>query len=306
MVDKMQKQINGLIVINKEKGMTSFDVVAKLRKIFQTKKVGHAGTLDPSVEGVLVVALGKATKLIEELQARPKTYIGEITLGFATETEDLDGQVIEEKYLDHKLDDQLVDETIASFLGEQTQTPPIYSAVKVKGKRLYEYARQGETVDIPSRTIFVYDYKRTSETKFLSGKMSWDFEATVSKGTYIRTLISDTGKRLNYPATMTYLKRIKGSGFSLDDAFRLDELKEMTEAELLEALIPIEKILVENQRLDVLDEDDWFKIKNGRKMHFSVASKQDLNIYRNDELKAVYQYREDESCWAVKYMFAND
>lgn len=298
--------MNGLIVINKQKGMTSFDVVAKLRKIFQTKKIGHAGTLDPSVEGVLVVAIGKATKLIEELQTRPKTYIGEITLGFSTETEDLDGKIIEEKPLEKQIADETIDNAIASFLGKQIQTPPIYSAVKVKGKRLYEYARNGQTVEIPSREIFVYDYQRTSEANFNDAKMSWDFQATVSKGTYIRTLISDTGKKLGYPATMTYLKRTEGSGFSLSDAVSLDELKQLTETELMSMLLPIENVLNDNQRLDIEDDDDWFKIKNGRKMQFDCAHDKDLNIYRNDELKVVYQYCEDEELWKVKYMFAND
>ncbi len=158
--------MDGIIPINKERGMTSHDVVAKVRGILRTKKVGHSGTLDPSVDGVLPVCVGRATKVVDYLMRFGKTYQGSITLGLATTTEDLDGEVVERHPLSKPLTDAQIDAALKQMTGELTQIPPMYSAVKVNGRKLYEYARAGETVERPKRKIQVYQFKQIRPTEF--------------------------------------------------------------------------------------------------------------------------------------------
>ncbi|MDR3190644.1 MAG: tRNA pseudouridine(55) synthase TruB, partial [Lactobacillaceae bacterium] len=193
--------MDGILPVYKPTGMTSHDVVFKLRKILHMKKIGHAGTLDPSVDGVLPIALGRATKAIEFLQATGKIYHGEITLGFATTTEDLDGEEVERVHLTQGFSDAQILAAMQSLTGEIIQIPPMYSAVKVNGRRLYEYARAGETVERPQREATIYRFERTSPTEYLPdlGEQKFTFTAEVSKGTYIRTLAVDLGRALGVP-----------------------------------------------------------------------------------------------------------
>ncbi|WP_317286472.1 tRNA pseudouridine(55) synthase TruB [Leuconostoc mesenteroides] len=295
--------VDGLLVINKSRGMTSFDVVSRVRRIIGQKKVGHAGTLDPNVDGVLVVALGKATKLIDELQTRPKSYIGEITLGFSTETEDLDGEIVDQLDIVTPFSDQKIDQAIQQLNGEITQRPPMYSAVKVNGKRLYEYARNGETVERPVRKAVIHDFKRTSGIKFIDGKQVFKFEATVSKGTYIRTLAVDTGKIIGIPATMTQLTRTMGSGFKISEARDLDFLSTLSYEEVLKQVIPIREVL--KWPTKNLSENEWFAVKNGQKISSWPANDSYLQLYYQNKLKAVYQYDEIEQLWRSRYVFDN-
>lgn len=302
----MQKNnpVDGVIVVNKPKGVTSFDVVAKVRRAVGQKKVGHAGTLDPNVDGVLVVALGKATKLIDELQSRPKRYIGEITLGFATETEDLDGAIVAQQPITTPFADEKIDQAMQQLTGEIQQIPPMFSAVKVAGKRLYEYARAGETVERPVRDATIYDFNRTSAVRFSQQQQIFDFEATVSKGTYIRTLAVDTGKQLGIPATMTRLTRTMGSGMTLSQAIDLDILTVMDREEVLELVIPIQALLTWPTK--ALTDDEWFAVKNGQKMTNWPAGETYLQLTYQGELKAVYAYQTAEQHWRSRYVFTNE
>ncbi|WP_312981839.1 tRNA pseudouridine(55) synthase TruB [Leuconostoc falkenbergense] len=298
-----KQMIDGVLVVDKPRGVTSFDVVRQVRRLFGQKKVGHAGTLDPSVAGVLVVALGKATKLIDELQTRPKRYIGEITLGFATETEDLDGAVIARKTIDTPIATTTIDAAIKALNGAIKQIPPMYSAVKVNGRRLYDYARAGETVTRPERDAMIYDFHRTSDVNFENNVQKFNFEATVSKGTYIRTLASDTGKALDIPATMTSLTRTMGSGFTLSQAHDLTEVEKLAPDDLLQIIVPIKDILT--WPTHILSDDEWFAVKNGQKIARWEPSTNFKQLYYNDKLKAVYQYDNSEQVWRSRYVFDN-
>ncbi|MGL6058328.1 MAG: tRNA pseudouridine(55) synthase TruB [Culicoidibacterales bacterium] len=220
--------MNGILVVNKDKGMTSHDVVFKLRKILQTKKVGHAGTLDPEVDGVLVVCVGAATKVSQFMMAGTKTYRGEVTIGFSTETEDAHGATIETKAVEvNQWTAADIDAVCASLVGRITQIPPMYSAVKVKGKKLYEYARAGQSVERPSREVDVFSLEWEPETLvFVDGTMKFSFTVTSSKGLYVRTLAVQMGEALGYPAHMSNLRRLGSGVFTLDQAQTLAEITE--------------------------------------------------------------------------------
>ena len=190
-----------ILVINKEKGCTSFDVVNEISHLFGIKKVGHTGTLDPMATGVLLVAVGKATKIIELLTAEDKEYIAGVKLGIKTDTYDITGEVLKEKEVGENLP---IEEVLQSFQKTYLQEVPIYSAVKVKGKKLYEYARKKEEVDLPKKEVTIKKIKLLEKKKD-----SFTFQALVTKGCYIRSLINDIGEELNTYATMASLERIK-------------------------------------------------------------------------------------------------
>ncbi|MFC4760425.1 tRNA pseudouridine(55) synthase TruB [Fructobacillus durionis] len=301
---KQASTLTGLLVVNKPKGMTSFGVVARLRRVSGQKKIGHAGTLDPNVDGVLVVALGKATKLIDLLQTRPKTYQGTVTFGYATESQDADGEVVEKKPLDEGLDEAELQSAFQSLEGDIIQIPPIYSAVKVNGRRLYEYARAGQEVELPRREATIYEFKPTSALRWEEGQpyQSIDFEARVSKGTYIRTLAYDLGKSLGLPATMTSLTRTAGSGFSLDQAVDLDKLMEMSEEEVEKQLLPIADVL-DYERKDLTDEE-YFAVSHGQKISKWPKNESGYyQLYYDQKLIAVYFYSDEDELWRSRYQF---
>lgn len=301
---KQTSNLNGLLVVNKPKNMTSFGVVARLRRISGQRKIGHAGTLDPNVDGVLVVALGKATKLIDLLQSRPKTYTGTVTFGFATESQDADGAVVLKEPLTEAIDGEKIAAAFQSLEGDIIQIPPIYSAVKVKGKRLYEYARAGEMVELPERAATIYHFKPTSSLRWVANQpyQAIDFEATVSKGTYIRTLAYDLGQKLGLPATMTSLTRQSGSGFSIDEATDLAELMTLDESGIEKKLKPIADVLPYERRELTDEEFTW--AKNGRKIS-SWPKNQDgyYQLYYQGKLVAVYAYSDEEALWRSRYYF---
>ncbi|AIM64027.1 tRNA pseudouridine synthase B [Weissella ceti] len=228
--------MDGILPVYKETGMTSHDVVFKLRKILHTKKIGHAGTLDPSVDGVLPIAIGKATKTIEFLQMGGKTYTGSVTFGFSTTTEDLDGEIVSYDPLKTPFTEDKIAAAMADLEGDIIQIPPMFSAVKVNGRRLYDYARAGETVERPKRQATIFHFKRTSEILFdeEKGLQTFNFEAKVSKGTYIRTLAVDLGEALGVPAVMSQLTRQSAGGFELAESHSLADIAEkMAEEETL-------------------------------------------------------------------------
>lgn len=257
--------MDGILPLWKEKGMTSFDCVYKVRKILKTKKVGHSGTLDPEVDGVLPICVGKATKVVENLHEANKVYQGEITLGFSTETEDAHGKVVATTPIETPFSVQEINEKMQSFIREITQIPPMYSAVKVNGKRLYEYARAGEEVERPIRKATIYDFKRISEPVYNSETktQSWKFEVSCSKGTYVRTLSVDLGKALGVEAHMSQLTRVKSGPFHSDDCITLEQLNELAQNDRAqEALKPVDLVFEDYPRID-LTEDEYIRFKNG-------------------------------------------
>ncbi|QNL43164.1 tRNA pseudouridine(55) synthase TruB [Streptococcus sp. NSJ-72] len=232
--------MDGIINLKKEAGMTSHDAVFKLRKILQTKKIGHGGTLDPDVVGVLPIAVGKATRLVEFMQDEGKIYEGEVTLGFSTTTEDASGEVLAKTPVLAPLDAKLVDEAIASLTGLITQIPPMYSAVKVNGRKLYEYARTGEAVEKPKRQVAIYSFERTSPISYENQTARFNFRVRCGKGTYIRTLAVDFGVKLGYASHMSQLTRTSAAGMLLEEALTLDEIAEQVTVGDFSFLQPLE------------------------------------------------------------------
>lgn len=217
--------MEGILPLWKPKGMTSHDCVFKLRKILKTKKVGHTGTLDPDVTGVLPICIGRATKVAEYLTESGKAYEGEVTLGIATATEDASGEAVEVKKADAPVSREAVLSVLKDLTGTITQTPPMFSAVKVNGKRLYEYARAGIEVERPSRQVTIYSLELLDDrTEFGGEHPSFRFRASCSKGTYIRTLAVEIGARLGYPAHMSDLVRIESAGYTQEECLTLEEV----------------------------------------------------------------------------------
>lgn len=216
--------MNGLLVINKQQGVTSHDVVNDIRHIFKTKQVGHLGTLDPLATGVLVICIGDATKLVQFLENVNKEYECEVTLGIETNSYDITGEVVKTENIT-SLNEKEIDDALASFLGKSMQLPPIYSAIKKNGKKLYEYARKNQDVEISPREIEVSTIKRISDVIYSDNTAKFSFKVTVSKGTYIRSLCHDLGVKLNVPATMSGLRRTRNGEFDLQNSFTIDEVR---------------------------------------------------------------------------------
>lgn len=258
--------MDGFINVYKEEGQTSHDVVNKIRKIFETRKVGHTGTLDPNATGVLPIAVNNATKVIEYMENDDKTYIAELTLGIITDTEDIWGSILEEKTV--SVDKNEIEMAVKSFVGKQKQVPPMYSALKVNGKKLYELAREGKTIERVPRDIEIFNIENI---KINRNKVS--FEVHCSKGTYIRTLCKDIGEKLGCGATMSALKRVQAGKFTIDTAVTLEELLENKEKYLLDLEIPL-------NRFDIISLND----EEGRKYINGIR----LRTERKDGLYRVY------------------
>lgn len=252
---------NGILNINKPEGWTSQDVVAKLRGRLHIRRVGHTGTLDPMATGVLPVCFGKATRIIEYYDDDFKTYEAEMKLGMVTDTLDSTGTVLETKPVDVSEEDVI--QTIDSFRGWITQIPPKYSALKVNGKPLYKYAREGVEVEIKSRKIYVADIQpvevNLGENRIL-------FRVTCSKGTYIRTICDDIGKKLGCGGTMTALQRTQSGCFRVEDARTLPEILEMTDEELERCVIPMDETLVHLGRIELKSMESVPFYYNGREI----------------------------------------
>lgn len=268
--------MNGVILVNKEKGKTSRDVVNDISHILKTKKVGHTGTLDPIATGVLVITVGRYTKLTEVLTSTYKEYIAEFKLGVLTDTLDITGVVLKNEEVHIK--DADIRSAVLSFKKSYMQEVPIYSSVKINGKKLYEYARKGEEVNLPSRNV---DIKEIEVLSINNGIIK--IKTLVSKGTYIRSLIRDIGGSLGVPATMTSLVRTKQGKFSIEDTFNVDDIKNNNYK-----MLTIEDVM----DVEVIDasEEVYFKISNGVKMP-SIYNKEfvlfkyngkEISLYRKD------------------------
>ena len=235
--------MNGLLIINKQKGFTSHDVVNVIRKKLNTKKVGHTGTLDPNATGVLPILVGKATKISKYLIEHDKTYIATIKLGEKTDTGDSEGQVIETKKVSENLEKEEIEQALTDFLGKQKQLPPMYSAIKINGKKLYEYAREGQEVKVEPRDIEIYKIKLL---EYKNNKIK--FEVECSKGTYIRTLCEDIANKLGTLGYMEELQRTKVNNFDIKDAISLEYLDKVT---IKEKIISIEEIFKDKPNIDL-------------------------------------------------------
>lgn len=233
--------MDGILIINKPKGYTSHDVISKMRNILKIKQIGHVGTLDPNATGVLVLLIGKATKVSKYLMEHDKEYIAEITLGEQKSTGDVEGETINKKEVNKKLlTTENVKEKLQLFLGKQFQKPPIYSSIKVNGKKLYEYARNGETVEIPVREIEIYSINLL---EIVENKIK--FEVRCSKGTYIRTLCEDIANKLDTVGYMSNLTRTQVDKFNIEQALTIDEI-EADKKCVSEKLISIENAFKDN------------------------------------------------------------
>ncbi|MGP7817462.1 tRNA pseudouridine(55) synthase TruB [Niallia sp. 01092] len=234
--------MEGILPLWKPKGMTSHDCVFKLRKILRMKRIGHTGTLDPDVTGVLPICLGRATKVAEYITDAGKTYEGEVTLGYSTTTEDSSGEIVQQQKVTETITREMVEGVFQSLTGVIKQTPPMYSAVKVNGKRLYEYARKGIEVDRPTREVTIYSLRLLEDWDNLKGdQVSFRFTVDCSKGTYIRTLAVMIGEKLGLPAHMSDLIRTRSATMTKTDCLTFAEIEEkMADGSLQGSLLPIE------------------------------------------------------------------
>ena len=270
--------MNGVINIFKNTGMTSFDVVAIVRRVAKMKKVGHTGTLDPAASGVLPVCLGKATKIIDYIMENKKVYRVNLKLGMVTDTYDLEGEVLREEDASHITKDEILN-CINSFLGTIDQVPPMYSALKQNGVRLYELARQGIEVHREARKITIYSIENIK----IESNDNIQMDVCCSKGTYIRSLCYDIGEKLNVGATMTALERIQNGTFTKEEAINIEDLTE----ELLEKhIISIEKALDSFEKITV-NEKFGKLLRNGVKVF-------DNRMYSEEvEFNKLYRVYED-------------
>lgn len=265
--------MDGVIIINKQKNFTSHDVVNVIRKKLNIKKVGHTGTLDPNATGVLPILVGKATKISKYLIEHDKTYIATIKLGEKTDTGDNEGQVIEEKLVPTDLKKEDINNVLQIFWGKQKQVPPMYSAIKINGKKLYEYAREGKEVKIEAREIEIY---KIQLLEYKNSKIK--FEVECSKGTYIRTLCEDIAKKLGTVGYMEELQRTKVNNFKIGDSVLLDDI---TLENVEEDLIKIEEVFKEKDKIE-LDNKKLELFLNGVKLTYDLP-KDIYRIYNNKQ-----------------------
>ncbi|MED4701013.1 tRNA pseudouridine(55) synthase TruB [Lysinibacillus capsici] len=284
--------MNGILPLWKERGMTSHDCVFKLRKILRTKKVGHTGTLDPGVEGVLPICIGQATRIAEYLTDAGKIYEAIISIGRTTTTEDAEGETVEEDLTIKNFSREQLLEVLASLTGVIEQTPPMFSAVKVNGKRLYEYARKGESVERPTRQVTIYNLELLDELAHYEGQeITFPVRIACSKGTYIRTLAVQIGEALGYPAHMKELVRTASGTFTQDNCFTLAQVAELMETEqVASCILPVEYALADYPYIEITNANEK-EIFNGQVLPAdALLNSHDKIVYGiNGKAVAVYQ-----------------
>lgn len=298
---------HGIINVYKEKGFTSHDVVAKLRGICKQKKIGHTGTLDPDAVGVLPVCLGSATRLCDMLTDKDKEYIAVFRLGITTDTQDISGRVLEEREV--TVSEEETVKAIKSFQGELLQVPPMYSALKVNGKRLYELAREGKEIERAARPVTVY------EIEVLEKNMpEFTIRVKCSKGTYIRTLCHDIGQKLQCGAAMISLVRTKAGCFEIEKSYTLLQLQELSdEGKLNEAIVPVEKMF-ENLPAVMVKESSYKALVNGNQLKASgltgmpdgedVTSYEEMRVYNHEgRFFGIYRYDKNRKLFCPVRLF---
>lgn len=287
--------MDGIVLINKEKNCTSRDVVNQVSKILKTKKIGHTGTLDPIATGVLVLCIGKATKLVEVITSYDKEYEAEVILGIKTDTGDITGKILKEQRT--IISKENIEECLKKMIGTYNQTVPIYSAVKINGKKLYEYARNNEEIELPKRKVTIKELKLISDITYEKEKTKFKIKCHVSKGTYIRSLIEDIATNLNTIGTMENLKRTKQGNFQIANANTIKDIENNKFK-----IYPIEEILEKFYKIEMTD-DLYFKIKNGSIIknnynHDIVA------FTKNNKIVAIYkEYSKDKTLLKPWKMF---
>ena len=294
-------EYQGIIVIRKEKGFTSHDVVAKLRGILHMKKIGHTGTLDPDAVGVLPVALGKGTKLVDLITDKEKTYEAVLHLGITTDTQDMSGTVLEEKPVNAT--EEQVRETIAGFVGEQLQIPPMYSALKINGKKLYELAREGKTVERKARPVCFY------QIEVLDIQLPVvQIRVTCSKGTYIRTLCHDIGQKLGCGGCMEQLLRTRVGRFSLEESHTLSEVEQaVSEGTVCKWIYTVENVLAEYPKIQADSYGDRL-LQNGNPLSENLVDEQHkegwVRMYAsNGNFTGIFQWDEKKKKYYPVKMF---
>lgn len=271
---------NGILNIDKPQGITSHDVVDIVRKIFPGIKVGHTGTLDPIATGVLPICIGKATKLSDELLSENKVYKVKMLLGVETDTYDITGKIVFANTLNE--DEIYIKERIKRFIGKSSQTPPIYSAIKIKGKKAYEYARNNENVSLKPREIEIFNI---DDIDVNLRKRQVSFVVSCTKGTYIRSLVHDIGIKLGCGATMIELKRLKTGDFDINDSIDLYEFLNLEYLDMLDKIVSIEELYKDSKKINLKDKD-YDKFLNG------IAIKTDVpngivRVYENLRYKGL-------------------
>lgn len=272
--------MDGVLVVDKPSGMTSHDVVDRVRKALKTKKVGHGGTLDPDATGVLVLGVGKATRFLSYAQSAPKRYLAGIRFGVTTSTLDASGEVTERRDVD--IDRQALDAALDRFRGEIEQVPPMVSAVKIGGEKLYEKARRGETVERPPRKVTIYELTLKA---FDPGAATAEIDVTCSGGTYIRTLASDLGEVLGCGAHLGTLRRIAAGGFTVEEATSVDEVE-------VEKLLPLVEVVRDLPTITV-DTDEAESIRHGRPLDIKPGiTEGPVALIHSGQLVAVYAQKD--------------
>ncbi|MDD3304140.1 MAG: tRNA pseudouridine(55) synthase TruB [Clostridia bacterium] len=271
---------NGILNIDKPQGITSHDVVDVIRKIFPKMKVGHTGTLDPLATGVLPICIGEATKLTNELTCENKTYKVKILLGVETDTYDVTGKIMFASTINK--DEIYIKERIKRFIGVQEQMPPIYSAIRIAGKRAYSYAREGKKVDLAPRKIEIYSIE---DIKVNLEKREVEFVVECSKGTYIRSLANDIGKKIGCGAIMTELRRIRTGNFNIINSIPLYDFLKLQYEEMISKITSIEEYYKEAKRIN-LSKEDYMKFLNG--VQFEMETKERIvTVYFNNDFKGL-------------------
>lgn len=280
--------IDGLLIFDKEKGITSHDLVYKVRKKLDIKKVGHTGTLDPMATGVLVISIGKATKISDYILSSDKVYKAKIKLGILTDTYDITGNILDEKEVNFT--EEEIKETLVKFTGKISQKPPIYSALKVNGKKLYEYAREGKDVEIKKRDIEIYK----NELIDFNGSDEFTVLVDVSKGTYIRSLANDIGKYLGTFGTLTELRRIRTGNFKIEDSITVSDFEKLSINEIKEKILPMDLALSNLKRLDIPSFFcEKFLMGQFYKLDKNLIN-EDYRIYSNDRFLGIGEIRKKD------------
>lgn len=271
---------NGILNIDKPQGITSHDVVDVIRKIFPNTKVGHTGTLDPIATGVLSICIGKATKLSNELLAEDKKYYVKMLLGVETDTYDITGRIVFANILEY--DDIYIKERIKRFIGKQMQIPPKYSAIKVNGKKAYEYARKDEKIELKPREIEIFDI---DDIKVNLRKREVSFIVSCTKGTYIRSLVHDIGIKLGCGATMIELRRLETGDFDINDSIDLYEFLKFNYLDMLDRIISIEELYKDSKKIN-LNDKEYDKFLNGMEIKTEI-SEGIVRVYQNLRYKGL-------------------
>ena len=286
--------MEGIIVVNKPKGITSFDVIRKLKKILKTKKIGHTGTLDPLATGLMLICIGKATKLASDLEAKAKVYIANFDIGYATDTYDIEGKKIAENIIE--VSKENLEQSIKKFIGSIKQVPPMYSAIKIDGNKLYHLARKGIEVERPERDVTI-EYINLLDFKDNKAKI----ETKVSKGCYIRSLIYDIGQDLGTYATMTALQRKQVGDYSLENSYSLEQIEEMVLNNDFKFLKTVEEIFsYDKYSLQTEKELTLYKNGNTIKIKENLENKK-YRIYFQDEFIGLANVENNNLLKGYKY-----